>query len=200
MTEQRNIRELKGDDVEFTLHSRFAKTPIRAHANDAGFDVFSPKDVSLSPQQVTKISLNISIRCTRSSWYELRDRSSMASRGIVVVGGVIDQGYTGIVSVLLFNSTKEEILIRKLSKIAQLVPRIQINPTVFVEHKFKPVATKKKEKKRKVILLDSIEEIDLQPKHSPPMFTKDELLLLEDALKQDESTVRGDNGFGSTGI
>jgi dUTP pyrophosphatase len=57
----------------------------------------------------------------------IRDRSSMASSGYAVTGGVIDAGYRGEIVVILTLTDKQledtnYFLIRKGQKIAQMIP------------------------------------------------------------------------------
>jgi dUTP pyrophosphatase len=52
----------------------------------------------------------------------LRDKSSMASRRLVVTGGVIDAGYRGEVRVLMENLSDAPAIIRAGDKIANLIP------------------------------------------------------------------------------
>ena len=49
------------------------------------------------------------------------DRSSLASRGVKVMGGVVDAGYTGEIIVMLANLVYEPVKIEHGDKIAQLV-------------------------------------------------------------------------------
>jgi len=60
----------------------------------------------------------------------IKDRSSMASKGITTSAGVIDAGYRGEVCVLLTYHTedhaKPSVVIKRGDKIAQIVPvRVQ---------------------------------------------------------------------------
>jgi dUTP pyrophosphatase len=54
----------------------------------------------------------------------IRDRSSMASKGIMVSGGVVDAGYRGEILVLLTDNMRRALpyMIRQGDKIAQLIP------------------------------------------------------------------------------
>ena len=52
----------------------------------------------------------------------VRDRSSMASRGIATTGGVIDAGYRGEILVLMTNLGETAIELKAGEKIAQMIP------------------------------------------------------------------------------
>jgi dUTP pyrophosphatase len=52
----------------------------------------------------------------------VRDRSSMAARGIATTGGVIDAGYRGEILVLMTNLGDATVELNAGEKIAQMVP------------------------------------------------------------------------------
>jgi dUTP pyrophosphatase len=52
----------------------------------------------------------------------VRDRSSMAARGIATTGGVIDAGYRGEILVLMTNLGDAVIELKAGEKIAQMIP------------------------------------------------------------------------------
>ena len=52
----------------------------------------------------------------------VRDRSSMASRGLATTGGVIDAGYRGEVQVVMTNLSDAPVELHAGDKIAQMVP------------------------------------------------------------------------------
>ena len=52
----------------------------------------------------------------------VRDRSSMAARGVATTGGVIDAGYRGEILVVMTNLGDASIELKAGEKIAQMVP------------------------------------------------------------------------------
>jgi dUTP pyrophosphatase len=52
----------------------------------------------------------------------VRDRSSMASRGIATTAGVIDAGYRGEILVLMTNLSETAVELKAGEKIAQMIP------------------------------------------------------------------------------
>jgi dUTP pyrophosphatase len=52
----------------------------------------------------------------------VRDRSSMAARGIATTGGVIDAGYRGEILVLMTNLSDAVVELKAGEKIAQMIP------------------------------------------------------------------------------
>ena len=57
---------------------------------------------------------------TESSYGSIRDKSSLAPKGISTLGGVIDNDYTGEI-IVIRTSLIESIKIKKGQKIAQLI-------------------------------------------------------------------------------
>jgi dUTP pyrophosphatase len=52
----------------------------------------------------------------------VRDRSSMAARGLATTGGVIDAGYRGEVQIVMTNLGQTAVELAAGEKIAQMVP------------------------------------------------------------------------------
>jgi dUTP pyrophosphatase len=52
----------------------------------------------------------------------VRDRSSMAARGIATTAGVIDAGYRGEILILMTNLTDTPVELKAAEKIAQMIP------------------------------------------------------------------------------
>ncbi|HEX4486001.1 MAG TPA: dUTP diphosphatase [Terriglobales bacterium] len=104
-----------------------ATTPTVANAGeDLGFDVYALEDTTLVPSTPVKVRTGIAVHFEKPEAPEekfgllVRDRSSMAAKGIVSSAGVIDSGYRGELQVLLTANAKFEI--KAGDKIAQLIP------------------------------------------------------------------------------
>jgi len=99
------------------------KIPERAHETDAGFDVRYTGDepLTIHSQQTTIVDLFIAIEIPVGTVCQLMSRSSLAQKGIDVKGGTIDSGYTGNISVILFNRSHEDYTIQPNDKITQAV-------------------------------------------------------------------------------
>jgi dUTP pyrophosphatase len=91
--------------------------------SDLGYDIFSNEEISLKSGQYSLISTGISIRSSNINYgFIIKDRSSMAVKGLFTHAGVIDTGYTGEIKVLMCNSNTKPYTIRHGDKIAQLIP------------------------------------------------------------------------------
>ena len=97
--------------------------PLRhVHENDAGFDIESIEDVIVSAKDFTpKIHTGVHVDIPAGYFGLVKERSGMASKGIFVMGGVIDSGYHGEIMVNLANMSGKDYKIRTGDRIAQLI-------------------------------------------------------------------------------
>ncbi|KAG9293022.1 hypothetical protein G9A89_016384 [Geosiphon pyriformis] len=103
--------------------------PKKAHEIDAGYDLRYPgKDTLVfKPKSLTKINLKIALGIPPGAIVQIASRSSLASKGINVRGGIIDAGYTGDITVMLQNETDKPFKIEHAEKIAQAIYLLLIN-------------------------------------------------------------------------
>jgi dUTP pyrophosphatase len=97
--------------------------PCKAHASDAGFDVFATEDVVIYPGDIIKHPLNIRLKLPIGSWARIETKSGLGSKGMLVFAGVVDREYRGIPHVIATNlrsSCRLPICIKKGEKIAQI--------------------------------------------------------------------------------
>jgi dUTP pyrophosphatase len=105
-----------------------ARTPVVAHpGEDLGYDVFALEAVRLGARQTLKVRTGIAVEARdpqtgAALGLLVRDRSSMAARGLATTGGVIDAGYRGEVLIVITNLGDGEIELKAGEKIAQMVP------------------------------------------------------------------------------
>ena len=94
--------------------------PTRASKESAGLDLYSGIDIDIESGSIRKINTGICISLPENSYRSIRDKSSLASKGLLTLGGVIDKEYTGEIIVIM-TSLIETIKIKKGQKIAQLI-------------------------------------------------------------------------------
>ena len=105
-----------------------ARLPVVAHpGEDLGYDVFSLDAVLLEPRRTIRVRTGISVEARHPEsgaplGLLVRDRSSMASRGIATTAGVIDAGYRGEVQIVMTNLGDQAIELQAGEKIAQMIP------------------------------------------------------------------------------
>jgi dUTP pyrophosphatase len=105
-----------------------AKLPVVAHpGEDLGYDLFSVESVVLAPRATVRVRTGIAVEARHPSTGAplgllVRDRSSMAAKGIATTGGVIDAGYRGEILVLMTNLGIAAVELKSGEKIAQMIP------------------------------------------------------------------------------
>lgn len=77
--------------------------PTKAHRGDLGWDFYSLEDVTILPGETKRIKTGIAVGLPEGFGMILKERSSMGAKGVALRGGVIDNGYTGEIQVMLTN-------------------------------------------------------------------------------------------------
>jgi dUTP pyrophosphatase len=105
-----------------------ARLPIVAHpGEDLGYDVFGLEAATLAPRATVRLRTGIAVEARHPQTGAplgllVRDRSSMAARGLACTGGVIDAGYRGEILIVMTNLSDATIELKAGEKIAQMVP------------------------------------------------------------------------------
>ncbi|HVU48127.1 MAG TPA: hypothetical protein VHD85_18510 [Terracidiphilus sp.] len=105
-----------------------ARVPVVAHpGEDLGYDLFALEGTRLAARETVKVRTGIAVEARHPETGAalgllVRDRSSMAARGVTTTGGVIDAGYRGEILVLMTNLGDGVVEIGAGEKIAQMVP------------------------------------------------------------------------------
>ena len=102
-----------------------ARLPTRAHADDAGFDLYAAEAVRLAPGERASVATGVAVELPARHAGLVLARSGLAARhGIALVNapGLVDAGFRGEVRVLLLNTDRAEpFAIAVGDRIAQLV-------------------------------------------------------------------------------
>ena len=105
-----------------------ARLPVVAHpGEDLGYDLFAIEGAVLEPRVTVRVRTGIAVearhpRTGAPLGLLVRDRSSMAARGIATTAGVIDAGYRGEILVLMTNLGDASVEVKAGEKIAQMIP------------------------------------------------------------------------------
>lgn len=106
-----------------------AVLPTVAHpGQDLGYDLYAAEAVVIPARGMGKVKTGIAIEFTSGHGALLRDRSSMASKGLAVTAGVIDAGYRGEIQVIMHNLGESDFTINAGDKIVQMIP---VRPETF---------------------------------------------------------------------
>ena len=106
--------------MEIVLMNNNAIIPTRASKRSAGLDLYSSIDVCIEVGSIKKINTGICVSLPENSYGSIRDKSSLAAKGLLTLGGVIDNDYTGEI-IIIMTSLIEPIKIKQGQKIAQLI-------------------------------------------------------------------------------
>ena len=63
--------------------------------------VYSSIDIDIKVGLIKKVNTGICISLPENSYGSIRDKSSLASKGLLTLGGVIDKDYTGDIIVIM---------------------------------------------------------------------------------------------------
>lgn len=118
-----------------------AKKPAKAHADDAGFDLYSDEDVVIKPHQTVLIKSGYAVQMTPpkgwNAFLEIKDTSGNAYKlKLSTKAGVVDIGYDGNIGIVVRNNNMfKKIKIGRGAKIAQAIPFLipVVNETDWVE-------------------------------------------------------------------
>jgi len=87
-----------------------AVIPTKAHASDAAFDLYLPSGhgtVGLAPGQRHTLRIGIAMAIPEGWMLKIEGRSGLASKGVQIMGGIVDSSYRGEIGVILRNSGEE---------------------------------------------------------------------------------------------
>lgn len=108
----------------FTKLHPDAFTPKYNYSSDSGFDLHSVEDITIGPFGRALVPTGLSFDIKDGYEIQVRSKSGLAiNQGLMVLNspGTVDNGYTGEVKVIVFNTNNHEVNITKSMKIAQAV-------------------------------------------------------------------------------
>ena len=111
-------------DLGYTKSNENAVDPKYAYYTDSGFDLYSTEDKWINPFDRALIPTGLHFDIPSGYEIQVRSKSGLAlNQGLMVLNspGTVDQGYTGEIKIILFNTTNQKVKIEKGQKIAQAV-------------------------------------------------------------------------------
>ena len=117
--------------------------PVRATRGSACFDLASAETVELERGRVTLVRTGFKMRCPEGTFLEVRPRSGLGSRGVLMVNapGTIDSDYSGEVRVPLTYLFEGRYRIEVGDRIGQL-RLVSDEPAVFRLGKVDPIRSR----------------------------------------------------------
>jgi dUTP pyrophosphatase len=97
--------------LRYARLSEAARAPTRAHADDAGYDLYSAEAATIGPGRRASVGTGIAVAIPEGHAGLVLPRSGLAARhGVTLANapGLIDAGYRGELRVLLLNTDREE--------------------------------------------------------------------------------------------
>jgi len=127
-----DLQELEDDfknyspkvDLKFTKLSDDAVTPVYNYESDSGFDLHSTIDLEIPAFGRALVPTGLSFDIRDGNEIQVRSKSGLAlKQGLMVLNspGTVDNGYTGEVQVIVFNTNNHKVTIPKGMKVAQAV-------------------------------------------------------------------------------
>ena len=99
-----------------------AKIPSYAHGGDAGMDIYSAENLTVKAGEHAKVRTGIAMEIPDGFVGLVWDKSGISMNyGLKTLGGVIDSGYRGEVVIGVVNLSKEDYVVEKGNKIAQIL-------------------------------------------------------------------------------
>jgi dUTP pyrophosphatase len=143
-----DIKELENDmlnykpklELGFTKLNDDSVTPFYNYPSDSGFDLYSTEEVTIPPFGRALVPTGLSFDIKDGYEIQVRSKSGLAiKQGLMVLNspGTVDNGYTGEVQVIIFNTNNHEVQIPKGMKVGQAVlcPVVNGAWVNLVEHK-----------------------------------------------------------------
>lgn len=92
----------------------------------ACMDMYVRTNTSIAPNSYGYLPLNVAIEVPSDHWILLAARSSLHKRGLIPANGIgiIDSDYNGDsdeISLVVFNTTSEPVVIEKSTRVAQIM-------------------------------------------------------------------------------
>jgi len=109
-----------------------AVVPSFAHTYDAGMDLFSIEEVIVKVGEQIKIKTGLAFEIEDGYVGLFWDKSSVGSKGLKTLAGVIDSGYRGEVMIVLRNLSNEDYTFKKGDKVAQMLIQKVEQPEIEV--------------------------------------------------------------------
>lgn len=104
-----------------------ALLPVRAHPTDSGADLFALERTVLPPHTITKVHTGIAVELPENTSGIIWGKSSVESKGIKAMAGLVDAPYRGELIVCMYNLNEHEFVFEAGQKVAQLV----VLPTLY---------------------------------------------------------------------
>ena len=112
-----------------------AYAPTRAHEQDAGWDLRAVKGQTIPPGGSAVFPTGVHIQLPEGTCGLLVSKSGLNVKHHITSTGLIDEGYTGEIVIILYNHGNEPYVVNDGDKISQLVILPVIRPEIEIVEK-----------------------------------------------------------------
>jgi dUTP pyrophosphatase len=98
-----------------------AYMPVRAHLQDGGADLRTPKRFTIPPKDMAVIDTGVHVEIPKGYAGFIKSKSGLMVNDGIIVDGLIDAGFDGSIHVCMFNLSRAYKVFETGDKIAQLV-------------------------------------------------------------------------------
>jgi dUTP pyrophosphatase len=107
------------------LHLRYTgpgRPPHRAYDDDAGLDLYTHEETTIAPHAFADVPCGIAVAFPRGWYGRITGRSStIRTRGLLVIEGIIDEGYRGPLFAGVWNLTDQPVTVASGDRVAQMI-------------------------------------------------------------------------------
>lgn len=91
-------------NIKIKLLNPNACIPARSNYGDAGWDLYSAARVTIAPGATKIIPTGIAMEIPYGWYGQIKSRSGLGAKGLVITAGVVDSGYRGEIGVVAINT------------------------------------------------------------------------------------------------
>ncbi len=92
--------------IRIRLLAGNAKAPHKSHSGDAGWDLFASEPAEVNPGETKVVKTGIALEIPHGWYGQIKSRSGLGAKGLIVTAGVVDCTYRGEVGVVVINGNK----------------------------------------------------------------------------------------------
>lgn len=107
--------------IKYIKRNENVCSPIRVTDGSIGLDLFPLTNATLQPHEVRILDTGLTFIIPDGYYIRLASKSSLASKGLVIEGGVVDPDYKGETKVIVHNISTKPKVITKDKPIAQAI-------------------------------------------------------------------------------
>jgi dUTP pyrophosphatase len=125
LSEFEDANQFIGDGkITINFVSKNEKELSYAYESDSGFDLYANEEIKIPAFGRALVPTGISVDLPQDFEIQVRSKSGLAiNQGLMVLNspGTVDEGYTGEIKAIIFNTNNHEFIITKGMKVAQAV-------------------------------------------------------------------------------